>query len=124
MVSVSSYSMSYPMPNSSGRQPEPESSVLASCPLCHTNYHPLASHILAARDEAHLLFMECRRCGTAALAVVVASPNGLSTVGAMTDQTPAEVVASSDQEPVNDDDVITMAEILGRDEQILQMLRR
>lgn len=111
-------------PHPTGHSPEPGASILAVCPLCHANYHPLASHVLAARDEAHLLFIECRRCGSAALALVVASPSGLSTVGAMTDQTPAEVVATSDQEPVSDDDVITVAETLAQDEHIVQLLHQ
>lgn len=111
-------------PTPFGPGSEQDAPVLAVCPLCEATYHPLTSQVIAARDDAHLLFLECRRCGTASIALVTASQVGISTVGAMTDLTPPEVLAFVDQEPVGDDDVISMAHELAHNDLFVQTLRR
>lgn len=114
--------MSVPPMRSSGpeRGPEP----LAICPLCETAYQPMAPNVLAARDDAHLLYLECRRCGTGAVALVTNGPVGLHAVGTMTDLLPHEVLSIPDRSPVNDDDVIAIVETLRQDDHLLPTIRR
>ncbi len=95
-----------------------------SCPLCESAFQPVQSHVLAVQNDAHLLYLQCRRCGTASLAIVTARPDGVSTVGAMTDLTPAEVVDRSDQHSVSEDDVIDFSEAFIANEDRMQIFRR
>lgn len=84
----------------------------------------MAPNVLAARDDAHLLYLECRRCGTGAVALVTNGPVGLHAVGTMTDLLPHEVLSIPDRAPVNDDDVIAIVETLRQDDHLLPTIRR
>ncbi|MEK7637151.1 MAG: hypothetical protein AAB402_02010 [Patescibacteria group bacterium] len=82
--------------------------ILAVCPMCQATYHPLKTRIMAERDDAHLLYLECRQCGSAVVAIVTAGSAGLSSVGTLTDLTSAEVVNVSLEVAVTVDDVVDL----------------
>lgn len=86
--------------------------ILAACPLCQAHYNPLKMHIMAERDDAHLLYLECRQCGSAVMAVVTTGATGLNSVGTVTDLTSQEVYSFQGREPVTHDDVISCYEWL------------
>lgn len=104
--------------------PQPQSGsgrdlqILSTCPLCHAQYNPLKTHIVAARDDAHLLYLECRHCGSAVVAVVTTNPGGLTSIGAVTDLTSREVAAMPAHHPVTHDDVIELYGWLAQDEHV------
>ncbi len=108
--------------------PQPQSGsgqdlqILSTCPLCHAQYNPLKTHIVAARDDAHLLYLECRQCGSAVVAVVTTSPGGLTSVGAVTDLTSREVAALPPHRGVTHNDVIELYAWLRRDDRWPQTL--
>src|SRR5689334_6161881 len=97
--------------------------MLTSCPFCHANYNPLKTQIMAERDDAHLLFLECRQCSSAVMAVVTNGLTGLSSVGAVTDLTSQEVSEVQSRGPVSDDDVIATYDLLENDRHFLDALR-
>lgn len=76
--------------------------------MCQTAYHPLTTRVIAERAEAHLLYLECRHCGSAVVAVVTADRGGLSSVGAVTDLTSSEVIPLSVEHPITTDDVLDL----------------
>ena len=82
--------------------------ILTVCPLCQAQYNPLKTQVMAERDDAHLLYLQCRQCGSAVMAVVTNDANGLSTVGAVTDLQSDEVLPAQEREPMSDDDVIAL----------------
>ena len=90
--------------NASGRDMQ----ILTVCPLCHANYNPLKTQIVAERDDAHLLYLECRQCGSSVVAVVTTGVGGLSTIGAVTDLSSHELASWQDKEEIGLDDVIDL----------------
>ncbi|MBI2984723.1 MAG: hypothetical protein HYY50_03815 [Candidatus Kerfeldbacteria bacterium] len=80
--------------------------ILTACPLCQANYNPLKTQIMAERDDAHLLYLECRQCGSSVVAVVTTGSSGLSSIGTVTDLTSQEVAAF--QADVTADDVVDL----------------
>lgn len=113
--------MSIDLPQPTGHGPHPQ--VLSSCPLCQSSYTPIGARILAERDDAHLLFLECRQCGTAVTALVTAGPQGLTSVGALTDLTSVEVLDFADRQSVTHDDVLDLFDWLDRQPATIATLR-
>jgi hypothetical protein len=111
-------------PSDSPFQPSrPASSTLQACPLCQTPYTPLSARILAERDDAHLIYIQCRHCSASLVAFVTIGPNGLESVGTVTDLTSIEVLAAHDRSAVTTDDVLTMYTLLNRPSAFLERLR-
>lgn len=71
--------------------------LLGSCPMCRATFSHVQTQVMAERDEAHLLFLECARCGSAMLAIIRLDVNGPQTIGALTDLTRSEVPAMPEQ---------------------------
>lgn len=88
--------------------------ILTVCPLCRAAHPQLQAQVVAERDDAHLLFLECRQCGSAVVAIVTVGVSGLTSVGAVTDLTSAEVVDLPDRRTVVPDDVIDLYAWLAR----------
>ncbi len=102
-----------PMP---AEQPQPSGRdlhILTVCPLCHATYNPLKTQIMAERDDAHVVYLECRQCGSAVVALVTTGLAGLSSVGTVTDLTTQEIVETQHHQPINDNDVLELYAWLG-----------
>ena len=82
--------------------------ILSACPLCKAHYNPLKTQIMAERDDAHLLYLECRQCGSAVMVVVTTGMTGLTSVGTVTDLTSQEVQDFQTQLPVTCDDALDL----------------
>lgn len=82
--------------------------ILTICPLCHATYNPLKTQIMAERDDSHVVYLECRQCGSAVLAVVTTGQAGLSSVGTVTDLTSQEIIEAQQHQPVNEDDLLSL----------------
>lgn len=80
--------------------------LISYCPLCNTHYNPLAAQILEEREDAHLIHVECRKCGSSIVALVLNAGIGISSVGLVTDLTGDEVLKFRRHENVRADDVI------------------
>lgn len=90
--------------------------------MCHAQYNPLKTQIVAERDDAHLLYLECRHCGSAVVALVTTGSNGLTSVGAVTDLTSREVATMPTNDVVTHDDVLDLYAWLVREERLPQTL--
>lgn len=93
--------------------------ILTVCPLCQATYNPLKTQIMAERDDAHLLYLECRQCGSAVVAVVTTGLSGLSSIGTVTDLTSQELVDIPARSAVSIDDVLDMYRWLQTDRQLM-----
>ena len=80
--------------------------LVSFCPLCHTRYRPFEAAVLDACDDAHLLYMQCRACQGALLAVVSLDEEGARAAGLVTDLTKEEVMQYRNAEEIGADDVI------------------
>lgn len=103
--------MTFDQAHSNGRDLQ----ILTICPLCQATYNPLKTQIVAERDDAHLVYLECRQCGSAVMALVTTGMSGLSSIGAVTDLTSQEILDSPHQDPIGDNDVLATVEWLERD---------
>lgn len=111
-----------PMPSSNhGRR---DLSVLAVCPVCQTTYHPLTTSVVAEREDAHLLYLKCRQCGSGVVAVVTTGAAGLSSVGVVTDLTSEELSHVSTDVPVQAGDVIDLYDWLEQQSSVQLTLQR
>ncbi len=97
----------------SGGQPQ-DTRILTSCPQCHAAYNPLKTEILGERDDAHLVYLECRSCGSQVMAVVENNGSGLTSIGTVTDLSRHELHRFQTQRPVAADDVVDLYERLER----------
>ncbi|MBI3114982.1 MAG: hypothetical protein HYZ09_00615 [Candidatus Kerfeldbacteria bacterium] len=91
--------------------------VISACPLCEVHYSPLQAHIIEQREDAHLLHLECRNCGSAVVAAVLNGQLGISSVGLLTDLTSDDVMKFKDDPfGVNADDVLDLHTLLATDD--------
>lgn len=90
--------------------------LISYCPLCNMQYNPLSAKILDERDDAHLVHVECRRCGSLIVALVLTGGIGISSVGLVTDLTSEDVLKFKDQDKIQTDDVIELHSALEQDE--------
>ncbi len=86
--------------------------ILATCPMCQATFHPLQTRIVAERDDAHLVYLQCRQCGSAVIAMVTTGASGIHSVGTVTDLSRQELLQSSAEAPVTIDQVIDLFEWL------------
>lgn len=101
-------------------QPSEGLKVISACPLCNVRYNPLQAHVLDERDDAHLLHLECRNCGSAVVAAVLNDQLGVSSVGLITDLTSDDVLRFKDEpETLSVDDVLSLHVLFARDERAL-----
>lgn len=82
--------------------------ILSACPLCQARYNPLKTQIMAERDDDHLLYLECRQCGSAVMAIVTTGISGLSSIGTVTDLTSQEVLDFQNKPAVTCDDALDL----------------
>ncbi|PIS42824.1 MAG: hypothetical protein COT24_01440 [Candidatus Kerfeldbacteria bacterium CG08_land_8_20_14_0_20_40_16] len=89
--------------------------LISYCPLCNTQYNPLAAKILEEREDAHLIHIECRRCNSSIVALILTGGIGVSSVGLITDLTSDDVLKFKDADDLNLDDVLDFHEALQKD---------
>jgi len=82
--------------------------VISSCPICNARYHSAELKILEERNEAKLVYIQCRKCRSSVLAVVLANQLGVSSVGLVTDLSGEDVLKFRRQPVVSGDDVLDL----------------
>ena len=107
---------------SSGSQPSGKDLyILSACPLCKAHYNPLKTQIMAEREDAHLLYLECRQCGSAVMAIVTSGMSGLSSVGTVTDLTSQEVIDFQNKPAISCDDALDLYQLLESSDSVLSL---
>ena len=72
----------------------------------------MAAQIVEERDDAHLIHIECRKCGSSIVALIMSAGIGMSSVGLVTDLTGDEVGEVRLRESVHADDVLDVHQSL------------
>ncbi len=81
--------------------------LMQECPLCGGQYPQSGVTIIEQRLEgSHLLHIQCAKCGTAILAVVLITQVGMSTVGMVTDLTVADIRRLHGRDAISADDIL------------------
>lgn len=120
-VRYSPMSVPHLNPIGSGRE---EIRIITVCPMCQAKYHPLASRVVAEQDDKHLLYLECRQCGSAVVALVTADDTGVDSIGMLTDLSSQEVLEIANVPAVTADDVIELHQAFNQPEYLQLILRR
>lgn len=100
------------IPPNFNRFPDEGLKIISHCPVCHYNYNPVEAKVLEESDDAHLIYIKCRRCQSAILALVLANAFGVSSIGLITDLDSQEVAKFKELEAVSGDDVLSVYESL------------
>lgn len=86
--------------------------VLTACPFCSTSYSIRAARVLAEKDDAHVVHIECRNCGGSIVALILSGGVGMQSVGVVTDLNREEVVKYSGSERLSADDILDLHQLL------------
>lgn len=98
--------------------------VLTACPFCNTSYSIRAARVLAQKDDAHVVHIECRQCGGSIVALILAGGVGMQSVGVVTDLTRHEVEKFSHHTTVSPDDVLAVHQLVSPDTPLSLFLRQ
>ncbi|MDD5567258.1 MAG: hypothetical protein PHH01_03630 [Patescibacteria group bacterium] len=96
--------------------------LVSYCPLCNAQYNPLSAKILEERDDAHLIHIQCRKCGSSIVALVLASGVGISSVGLITDLSGDDALRFKNNPTISSDDVLQLYDFLQKDFDIIKHL--
>ncbi len=86
------------------------------CPSCANIYDWQRLRILGEQDQQLLAHIDCGVCGTALLSILTVNPNGLTAQGLVTDLSAEEVVMLEQDQPIGDDDLLSIHEQLDQDQ--------
>ncbi len=98
--------------------------VLTACPFCNTSYSIRAARVLAQKDDAHVVHIECRQCGGSIVALILAGGVGMQSVGVVTDLTRSEVEKFSQHMTISLDDVLAAHQLVSLDRPVPLLLRQ
>lgn len=90
--------------------------------MCNAEKEAIKTQIVDKNEEAHLLHMECGKCGSSVVAVVVHASNGLNSVGMLTDLTYSDVVKFRSAATVEIDDALEFYEATQNQEKFLEYI--
>jgi len=108
-------------PSGAGQFPGEGLKIISRCPVCHYQYNPVEAKVLDENDGAHLIYVKCKRCQSAVLALVMTNHLGITSIGLITDLDSYEVMKFADLAVVNEDDVLSIYQLLADDENLAQL---
>ena len=93
--------------------------LITHCPVCNLRYDPLEAKVLEEGEDAHLVYIKCRHCQAAILALVVASSLGISSIGLITDLSGDDVLKFKATKSISCDDVIEVHQLLSKEKVLI-----
>lgn len=96
--------------------------LITHCPVCSQRYDPLEARILEEGENAHLVYISCRDCKSAILAVIVANNMGISSLGLITDLSSDDVMDFKSDKSISVDDVIEVHQFLSKEKVSIDQL--
>lgn len=90
--------------------------LIQQCPLCEAAYEPLEIKVVDEQNDKHLVFVTCRKCGHSVVALITHQPQGLSSMGLITDLEPNDLNRLKQTSPVTWDDCIVWHAALKEDQ--------
>jgi len=96
--------------------------VISYCPTCNARHNPVEAKILAEKADAHLVYVKCRQCQSAVLAVVSVGDLGVTSIGLATDLSAEDVIKFKNHSAISCDDVIAAHKDLIQGEVLINQL--
>lgn len=84
--------------------------LITHCPLCESNYQPVSAKVIEEKDNAHLVYIRCKKCLSSVLAVVITGSAGISSMCLVTDLNSEDIRRFQHAERLSIDDVIDIHE--------------
>ena len=82
--------------------------IISHCPVCHYNYNQAEVRILEELESAQLIYIRCKNCHSAIVAMISINSIGISSVGLVTDLDGVEIQKFKEMSEVSGDDVISV----------------
>ncbi|MDO8669269.1 MAG: hypothetical protein Q7K65_03165 [Candidatus Buchananbacteria bacterium] len=82
--------------------------MISHCPVCHYSNTAIEAKVLEENDNSHLVYIKCKRCQSAVLALFSSNSFGISSIGVITDFESYEVAKFKNLSRVNNDDVLSV----------------
>jgi len=101
----------------------PSLKIISNCPVCKSVYYPSEINIIDERENAHLLHLQCRKCKSCLLVLIVAGPKGINSIGLLTDLESHETLKFLESSPLNADEVLEAKYFLRRPVKFLEIIR-
>jgi len=79
--------------------------LISKCPLCSEQYEPFQARIIEEKSEAQLVHIQCKKCQSSIVALIVNGQLGLTSVGLITDLSSEDVETFKDASPITEEDV-------------------
>ncbi len=89
--------------------------IIQQCPMCEAVYEPLELKVIAEGENKHLVHVTCRRCSHSVVALIMNQPNGVSSLGLITDAHPEDLQNCKNHDVVSWDDCIEWHSFLKED---------
>lgn len=86
--------------------------LMKQCPLCGLDYTENSYQTIDQNEESRLIHMTCPHCAHCVLAFVLQSRLGLSSIGIMTDLTAADVIRFQNREPISENEILSLHNLL------------
>ncbi len=90
---------------------------LRECPVCKSAYGKDQIDDIVDQENVHLVHITCPTCQNMLMAVLAASPMGVSSIGMLTDLTADDVIRVHDISPISEDDVLDFHAMISRQPQ-------
>lgn len=89
--------------------------LITHCPVCNLRFNPLEARVLEEGEDSHLVYIKCRHCQAAILALIVAGNLGISSIGLVTDLAGDDVLKFKSAKAISCDDVIEAHQFLNKE---------
>jgi DNA-directed RNA polymerase alpha subunit len=96
--------------------------LITHCPVCNVRYNPIEARILEEGQSSHLVFIKCRECVSAVLAVIVSNNMGISSIGLITDLSAEDIAKFKLSGKVSVDDIIEAHQFLTKEKVVIDHL--
>lgn len=109
------------LPGKPGRSGRPERiKIDAKCPVCGSLYDFGRLEVLQEEDGATLMYIKCSTCQSAALSIIALGAFGIKVASVITDLEKDEVMRFQEEEPVQDEDVLQLHEMMDKTDNFLE----
>ena len=113
----------FPGPNFGDLFNDSQQKLLAYCPVCRTKYDFFQAKIIEEREESYLVFIQCKKCRSGIVALLLNNMYGISSIGLVTDLSYEDAVKFIKDRNCDYDDVIEIHKLLGRKRGLLKQIK-
>lgn len=93
--------------------------LITHCPVCNIRYNPMEARVLEEGENTHLIYIKCRSCQSAIMALIVTNSMGISSIGLITDLSADDVLKFKAGKPIDCDDVIEVHQFLNKEKALV-----